>query len=378
MFWFHCGRCGSLFQSESGESVERHCAKCGFDPSPGVQNQAPNSLPAEQSPATESEEATESTKRAKQKVKRRKNRHLMLKVFGGWTLLLAVIFLTVRHKFRDETAERIITNESTRSAPEVSTADQVIIEKHSQACAATLAGFLSQTAPEQCSDFILTPTESVGRMIRFQSYNSVPKIDPQHLVFISQTVLHFPDGEAIESRWSAREGFQLETVFRESQGDWKLDWDHFARFSDYSWSLFLAGSGPDECEFRLLARERLVEERLDKDKTISVVFYAPRFGQPLETGFQSPEFLVPRDTLAGKTLEGGFRDAAANQQAFGSKLPNPNPEGLIRVRVKVKRSELNGERRFEVVDIPACHWYSSDDPGVVPATAGEATPAGQN
>ncbi len=378
MFWFHCGRCGSLFQSEAGESAERLCSKCGFDPSPGVQNPLPEPPAAEPHDTSESEETPESNKRSKQKVKRRKNSHLMLKIFGGWTVLLAVIFLTVRHQFRDESAERIVANESTRNAPAVTTEDQVLLEKHAQACAATLSQFLSQTAPEQCSEFILTASDSVARMIRYQTYNSLPKIDPQTLVFNAHSVLHLPEGNAIESRWTTREGLQLETVFRESQGEWKLDWEHYARFSDYSWSLFLAGSGPDEGEFRLLARERLVEERLDKDKTISVVLYAPRFGQPLETGFQSPEFLVPRDEPQGKILEAGFRDATAGKQAFGSQLPTPNPDGLIRVRVKVKRTELNGERRFEVTDIPACHWYSTADPGVVPESADEKPASGEN
>lgn len=378
MFWFHCGRCGSLFQSEAGDSAERLCSKCGFDPSPGVQNQMPEAPATEPQATAEQEDASGSNKRSKQKVKRRKNSHLMLKIFGGWTLLLVLIFFTVRHQFRDESAERIVANVSERTAPTISTEDQVLLEKHSQACATTLSQFLSQTAPEQCSEFILTATDSVARMIRHQTYNSLPKIDPQTLVFNTQSVLHFPEGNAIEARWTSREGFQLETVFRESRGEWKLDWEHYARFSDYSWSLFLAGSGPEEGEFRLLARERLVEERQDKDKTISVVFYAPRFGQPLETGFQSPEFLVPRDEPAGTILEAGFRAATTGKQPFGSQLPNPNPDGLIRVRVKVKRTELNGERRFEVTDIPACHWYSTADPGVVLETADAPPPSGGN
>jgi hypothetical protein len=94
------------------------------------------------------------------------------------------------------------------------------------------------------------------------------------------------------------------------------------------------------------------------------VFYAPRFGQLQEAGAQSPEFLIPRDGPAGKTLQAGFIEAAAGKRPFGSKLPDPNPDGLIRVRIKVKRTEVNGERRFEVTAVPACHWYSSDESGV--------------
>lgn len=41
-----------------------------------------------------------------------------------------------------------------------------------------------------------------------------------------------------------------------------------------------------------------------------------------------------------------------------------DPESLIRVRVKVRRIKDDEGSRFELVDVVACHWYSSDDPGV--------------
>lgn len=374
MFWFHCGRCGSLFQSQPGDSDERLCPKCGLDPSPGIQPAARDAIPAAAPGSPESAEDSASPARAKQKVKRRKNRHLMLKIFGGWLVLLIIIFVTVRNLYHDESSEKAAASEPVGDRPEDLNPDDDFIQKHAQACATTFSGFIAQTAPEQCSEFVLTPTGTVGRMARFQTYNSLPKLEPESLRVESQTLLHFADGNGIELRWTTKDGMRFETLFREAREEWKLDWEHFARFSDYSWSLFLAGSGPDECEFRLLARERLVEERKDKDKTISVVFYSPKFGQPLETGFQSPEFLVPRDTPAGRALEAGFRDAAAGKQPFGSKLPSPNPDGIIRVRVKVKRIETNGERRFEVTDVPACHWYSSNEPGTDPSASSPADP----
>jgi hypothetical protein len=360
--WYHCGRCGTLFQSDLGESESRLCPKCGFDPSPGVQGQIPEAV----TPAATSEAAQDpsSEKSSRQKVRRRKNQHLMVKIFMGWLLLLSAIFFAVRHHYHDENAERIAAKEVDRSPEAAPDPDAEFMNKHLQACGNTFVSFLAESAPEQCSEYVLTPLDTISRMVRFQGYNSLPKLDPESLTPSANSVLHFNEGKGIEIRWNTKDGRQIETAFREVQGEWKLDWEHYSRYSDYSWSLFLAGSGPDEGEFRLLARERLVEERKDKDTTVSVVFYTPRFGQPEETGIQSAEFLIARDSESGKMLQAGFAAAAAGKHPFGCKLPNPNPDGLIRVRVKVKRIEANGERRFEVVSVPACHWYSTDEPGI--------------
>ena len=105
------------------------------------------------------------------------------------------------------------------------------------------------------------------------------------------------------------------------------------------------------------------------------MLYAPRFAHPGETGFQSPEFLVPRNTRDGQLLDAAFQLARRGGQVFDSKLPNLNPQGMIRVRVKVRRFESDLERKFEIVEVLACHWYAVADPGVTPAAPTEDPPA---
>ena len=95
-----------------------------------------------------------------------------------------------------------------------------------------------------------------------------------------------------------------------------------------------------------------------------MVLYAPRFGPSGETGFQSPEFLFKRDTRDGRLLDAAFKLDREGARVFGVNIPNINPEGLIRVRVKVRSVEIEGERRFEIEEVIACHWYSVDVPGV--------------
>jgi hypothetical protein len=38
-----------------------------------------------------------------------------------------------------------------------------------------------------------------------------------------------------------------------------------------------------------------------------------------------------------------------------------DPNVLVHVRVKIRREEAGGVRRFEVVDLPSCHWYGVTD-----------------
>jgi hypothetical protein len=314
--------------------------------------------------------------RGKRSGKRRKNPHLMLKLVAGWTLVLALIIFGARLLWHDEApVETPATADKSGQAADDGE-DQVFLSENSAKFLDAFSRFLSASTPEERNQLVLAPVTTASRMARFYGLNSLASIDPKTLQPEKSTVLKLPTGKAIETLWKTPDGKIIDAVFREENGEWRLDWDHFVRYSDYPWSLFLAGSGDPEGEFRLLARERKIEERKGKDTTISLVLYAPRFGQPLETGFQSPEFLVTRDSPEGKLLEAAFRMEEEGKPVFGSKLRNLHPEGMIRVRVKVRRSEANAARDFEITGVTACHWYSEAESGVETAPT-EAEPTGE-
>jgi hypothetical protein len=119
-----------------------------------------------------------------------------------------------------------------------------------------------------------------------------------------------------------------------------------------------------------IIRERLAEERKDLS-TISIVFYAPVFGRPAETGPPSPEFLIQRDSREGKLLDAAFAAVKNKKRPFNAKAFNLDPEGMIRVRVKIRRSGEMEARAFEIVELKACHWYSTDLPGFDVGKEGE-------
>ena len=372
MFWFHCGRCGSLFRAKAGDDEDRICLKCGSDPSTGI-FESPSPVAGGETMVAEVESRPELEEhRGKRSVRKRKSNHLMLKLVGGWSLVLALIVIGARKMYHVDTPDPPSVTERAEAGPVFSEEDRMLLEDAGPKCAAAFSGFLAAGVPEQRNQFVLAPVETAARMARFHTMNPMTNVDPQTISLESSSILVLPSGKAIETLWSSSDGKRIDAVFREESSEWRLDWDHFARYGEYPWPLFLAGSGESEGEFRLLARERLAEERKDAD-TISIVLYGPRFGRPEDTGIQSPEFLVSRRSKEGMLLDAGFKLARQGRQVFGSRMPRIDPDGMIRVWVKVKRSEVDLERKFEITKVLGCHWYSEEDPGVVPVPREEET-----
>ena len=351
--WFHCGRCGSLFLSPVGENDDRACGVCGRSPALGLEAPAHESATSSNKPA----------ERERYPLRKHRRRFFMAKLVIGWSLILLAIVLGIRHQWHDEPdkSKPFVSQAAAKSA--IPDADVALLSEVAPLCNQTFSGFLAATTSEERNQFVLTPITTAARMARFYSLNPQTEIDPQTLTLTHSAVLHLPGSRAIETQWRTADARTLDAVFIEEKGEWRLDWDHFARFSDYPWALFLSGSEMEHGEFRLLARERLAAERKNED-AISVVLYAPRFGNTGETGFQSPEFLIKRNTRDGRLLDAAFKLDREGARVFGVNLPNINPEGLIRVRVKVRSVEIEGERRFEIEEVIACHWYSVDVPGV--------------
>lgn len=298
--------------------------------------------------------------------RKRSGSYFMLKLFAGWSLILALIVLGARKLYPSNnaasSAPAIAVSEK---APDRSAEDIAFYQNAAPQCGETFANFLAAGTPEARNQFVLSPVSTAARMAHFHSLNPVPEIDPASVKLIDSGLLSLPGGKAFEAYWQVADGKILETVFRKEDDEWRLDWEHYARYSDYPWALFIAGTGPDEGEFRLLARERLAVERKGEE-TISLALYAPRFGHPHETGFQSPEFLVSRKTRDGQLLDAAFKLVRGGGRVFGDKLGKLDPEDMIRIRVKVRRTGAEDERKYEITAVIACHWLSLDDPGVVP------------
>lgn len=352
-----------MFRSPVGEAPDRLCTACGRNPSLGIDTRPSpaSSLPLT-APVSENQPSAGAPVKLPQR--RRKESYFLLKLVAGWLLFLVAIVFAARLIWQtDEKKSNLLAVVTTTVRDNSAAQDEILLNQASPLFNQALGGFLSVSTPEERNQFVANPIATAAKMARFYSLNPPVKIEPKALSLDASAVVHLPKGKVIETQWQTSDDRSFDAVFIEEDGDWHLDWDHFARHGDYPWALFLAGSGEDHGEFRLLARERLAAERKGED-AISIVFYAPRAGYPNEVGSKSPEFLVPRNTANGRLLDAAFKQDRSGQRPFGVKLKSTDPEGLIRLRVKVRRVQEDQKRRFELDEVVACHWYSNDAKGV--------------
>lgn len=254
--------------------------------------------------------------------------------------------------------------------------DSALLQRGINPCGQTLSGFLLARTPEERSQFVRKPLETIGRMTRFYALNPGVIVDPADLSIEQFNILHLGEERVISILWKTSDGRIFDSVFFLEKGEWRLDWDCFVRYSDHPWQLFLNGGGSDTGEFRLLARERLAQDRR-LTREIGVVFYSPRSGSPGDTGAPSPEFLLSRDSEEGRMLVAAFAELEAKRRPFGDKTPTHDPEEMVRLRVRVRRETTPEGDRFVLEKVLACHWMGIDDPGVTPAPPEAPKPAGQ-
>jgi hypothetical protein len=370
--WYHCGRCGSLFRSPPGNPNERICALCGRDPSLGLETAATRDEP--EVPARASREPAPQPDRTADRsgTRKPKSNRIVAKLVIGWVVIMVLVVIGVR-VFSPETTKSGSSDSGLETGVKGTSGDETVVnlEKAMPFCRKALFDFLGASTSEERNQVVLDPVKTVGRMARFYDLNPMTRVESDTLKPTATTLLKHPDGPAVEGRWEAPDGRVLDCVFVRQNDEWRLDWDHFARYQEYPWAPYLAGEGPDECEFRLLVRRRVARDANESNQ-LDLVFVPPRFGRPESTTAPSIEVIIERDTANGKRLTAGFNQRESRVARFGSTLPDLDPEGWLRVRVKLRRLPANAEgtleKRFELITVIACHWLATDDPGVAATT----------
>jgi hypothetical protein len=359
--WYHCGRCGSLFQSVENAGKDRRCSECGSNPIPVASDKSSLGI---QFPTTESRLKNKDKQahgEIRKAVTRKKNNSFITKLVLAWALVTALIVLAARFIWHSESPEKT-SPKNTASDAATQNENLYLLNKAMGQCMRTMHGFLQAGPPEQRSQFVIQPITAVTRMTRHREVENWSEISPPAPETSEWKIVSLGDEKAIETNWANADGRGFDAIFRKEGNEWLIDWEHFVRYSDMPFSVFLSGNGDAEGEFRLLARERLADERKNMS-TISLMFYAPIFGLPADTASPSPEFLVDRNSPEGQLLKAAFSALKNKKRPFDAKLANHDPEGMIRVRVKIRRSGEMDTRAFKITELKACHWYSSDLPG---------------
>lgn len=365
--FYHCGHCGSLFRSEPGHSESRECAVCHQKPGTGIwaEEAAHPVLKAGQAGGfgKSAEIMDDGGKRA---IRKKRGKNLAMRIVVAWMLMLGLA-IAVRHFLNRSDKEKEIGMHGVDNMAEGTMADErvALMASALPQCHQALAGFLTAGTPEARNQFVADPIRTAARMAAFYGSNPFPNVDLKMVSRVGQQPLKVGGEWMIETRWQEGEGGAcFDAVFRRGPGGWMLDWDHFARYGDTPWALFLAGEGSQEAEFRLLARKVSGGDVAGQAGSgLRFELLSPVFGKPLETGAVSPEMVVARRSDEGLLLEAAFKAKEEGKPLFGSLMETMEPEGLIRVRVRVKRGEFGGVRSFDLSKVIACHWMSSDEVG---------------
>ncbi len=300
----------------------------------------------------------------KREVQRHKGRYFALKLVVAWALLMVLLAVGGHFLWRDKPREASGEMVEKVSRGTLADEDHALMSRAQAKCVANLSGFLSGGTPEVRNQFVRTPLDTARRMARFYQTNPFMNFDVTSIRGAGSGVIHLKDGRRlVETRWQIADGRSFDAVFFDENGNWLLDWEEFVRFSEHPWLLFLSGAGEGEGEFRLFARERLADQR-NEVGVLRIALHAPRFGYPGEAGDASTEFLVDQDSESGWRLKAALKARNEGERVYGSTLANQDPEGMIRVRVKVRRADGSLGRTFTIEEVKACHWLSIDDPGV--------------
>lgn len=313
-------------------------------------------------PATAAVAPTAKKKRLRQSSATR----LMVKILCAWILLIAGIVALSAYLWdwdkaigaQTRSTENLVTHRGTDE-------NSAMLQRGINPCGQTLTGFLQARTPEERSQYVRKPLDTIGRMTRFYALNPTVGVKAEDLAVEEFSTLRVGEERGISILWKTGDGQRFDSVFFPEGGEWRLDWEHFVRYSDYPWQLFLNGGGPDTGEFRVLARERLAQDRRHTDE-IGIVCYAPRNGTLGETGVPSPEFLLSRGSEEGRLLIAAFAELQANKRPFGDLTGNHDPADMIRVRIRVRREATPDGSRIVLEKVLACHWIEVDEPGVVP------------
>ena len=88
--WYHCGRCGSLFEESAGHSDDRVCGVCSQKPTIGIWPVAGDKEEAKKQSFSAFENRGEALDEGGQRTVRKKSRkNLMMRVVVAWSLLMS-------------------------------------------------------------------------------------------------------------------------------------------------------------------------------------------------------------------------------------------------------------------------------------------------
>jgi hypothetical protein len=347
--WFHCSRCGALFRAAADADQRGLCPECGGDPVAGdevAESPAPTRIRRK---VRKPKERSGHSKKQHRHGRSKARSLAIFVILWGITLGATAVWLKKRSSAASDATSVVDAETIGGQAME----DSRLLHDQSQQCGKRFAQFLSATDIGGQSPHVLRADKILPEMARALQFNPIFPVEGA-ITPVFYQVIHTPAGRAIEMMSKQEDGKQVEAVFFEEEGEWKIDWHAYTRAGSEPWPLFVSGKGKGEGEFRLLARERIGADGRDPE-FIGLVLYASRPGHPGEAVSPSPEIRVPRASEMGRAIVDAFTARAQDLGSFGSGVVKYDPDAMIRLHVRVTR-EGEEERVFHISELIATHW----------------------
>lgn len=294
-------------------------------------------------------------RRRKKRQLKEKNRPLMLFLIG-WLSVVIIIFALFK------SGRGASDSDDPENTPDFTqTRNRIFFDNHKPEIVGNVVGFLRGRNEEERIQYIDLSADLALPFARYYRRHSFPEPElpigmvASNVIEISKEPLVL----AIESIWmdSAKHRFGA-VHFYDGRG-WKLDWECFAPYSTDAWTRFRAQASENEGEFRVLVRKRRSN---DESKYISLSFYrAPALGDEgnefTKTG--SPSVEVPVDSQNGIRFLELWKQFEDGKSPYDSLLPKIDPEGFMRIHVKLAWEETDRKdvNRLVLKDILGTAWY---------------------
>lgn len=365
--WYHCGHCGSLFQSDYGFDEDRLCEICHRKPGVGMWPVV-NLVDSTASAKAASFQKTGDGVRVLAKTPSTRDRRYRKFLFFAliWMFILTVA-VGLRYYLTKTSDKPRILSISDLGKNITETDKEKILNQVLPECDRIIRGFLSAETIEKRIEFIGRSADLKAVVEAHDKDLSLSQLDVSSLERTGQEWIRLGDEWMVLTQWKDAEGENVfEAVFRKELDGWKLDLPHFSQYSQTSWMLFLAGQGKvDTAEFRLLARKyKDSENPTGRRQYMAIVLIAPEWGKSKQAVLDSPIFSIDLMSHEGQLLTAAFDLREKNLAVGGGKLAPLEPEGFVRVRVKVTRVELGGQFRLSINELKSCHWMDSDLSGL--------------
>lgn len=383
--YYHCDQCSSIFEAQITGVSQQTCPRCGHlltggDHAPAEIDFEADLVSSEQSGALnagtsgqdfDSNRASITSEAGKVAhetplVTQKKRAAQQMKLIATSWLIFVVMVVAIVFYFNRSSAKFAAETRSSQQEPEKQKdAEKQKMKLALPKCMMVVKSFVNAKTASAKAQFVYDGVRLSREMEAYYAEQAdfrTPLLQARPVYYHA---LNIPGAEAIGAICQTDTGERFEAIFILQDGEWKIEWKSFVRYSERDWPIFLSGAGADEADFRLYMRVMDVREDLAAGDVL-VQFYKPDIFRGHEfDGHSSDVIRVPAYSIQGKLLRDLIEraDEAKGTDLVGMDFADFDPKQLYRVRARM-RSKMNAKQELEVhlVRLIANHWY---DPVIV-------------